>query len=179
MTVFRSKVLEAHYSNTYGVDTDSRSSASDEDTTTGLPDSKKSESPPVLEFPGELEGSMQQARSILKAHKTFLHKQEVLVKGHCEKMAGLPRVVSSRGRSAEDVAHTTGDSSGQRRVSQADKNRKRKLKKRRSKVKHQKLEQVKDEVAAYASTADGNPQSHSRGNPQQMVTHSRGQNFNC
>jgi hypothetical protein len=91
-----------------------------------------------MELPGELEGSMHEATRILKVHKTFLLKQKALVKD-LEKVGSLPSTVSSK-RCAEAA---TGSSSEQRRLpSQVDKNRKRKLKKKRSKEKHQKLEQT-------------------------------------
>lgn len=89
---------------------------------------------------------MHEAISILKEHKTFLHKQQVLVKRHCERTACLARAVSSRGCVRGMASATEGSSptrnSGKRGVTQADKNRKRKLKKKRAKEKRHKIDQT-------------------------------------
>lgn len=141
-------MLEAHHRNTYGEDSDSTSSeASQEETELPDTDGDIQTTCTAMELPGDLEGSVQEAISILKEHKTFLHKQQVLVKRHCERTACLPRAISSKGR-VEEVASTTERSSptrnsgGQRRATQADKNRKRKLKKKRAKEKRQKVDQT-------------------------------------
>lgn len=138
--VFRSKVLEAHHYNNYGEGSDSTSSEDPQEVI-------EPKGPvPIMEPMDDLEeGSVDKAISILKQHKTFIRKQQAAVDHRRETTARLPRAVSSRGCD-QDVAaaHLEGSSptrnGKQRVISQADKNRKRKLKKRKAKEKHQKVD---------------------------------------
>ena len=163
-------MLEAHHYNTYGEDNGSTSSdTSQEDIEvpppqggTGPPTEEHTEATarnlPADELDSQ-EGSVQAALSVMKDHKTFLHKQQVLAKRYQGRAARLPRVVTSRGQHYQGrvarlprVVTSRGQgvasadegmrNSAQRGVSQVDKNRKRKLKKKRSKEKRQKTDQV-------------------------------------
>lgn len=138
--VFRSKVLQAHHHNTYGDDSDSSSSSEPPHEDFEPPDNKAPPKTTGAEPQDELEGSVQEAISILKEHRTFMQKQHAIVERHHERAVHLPRVVTSRALAdTEGTASSTGNSQ-QREVSQVEKNRKRKLKKRKAKEKRQKIE---------------------------------------
>lgn len=134
-------MLEAHHYNTYGKDSDSTSSdTSQEGIEVPQGDPNKEHSETAVRG---LEGSIQVALSVIKDHKTFLHKQQVLVKQYHHRTARLPRAVTSR--ASMSVASTSpASNSGQRGAPQADKNRKRKLKKKRAKEKRPRTNQHQD-----------------------------------
>ncbi len=132
-------MLEAHCYNYYGDDSDSSTSSED---TPPPPVAMASKSSLPVPQDG-LRDSTHEAITILKSHEGFMHKQKLIAKHYSTKNR-LPLSVSSRravhstaspnhGSERKDVnTHT-------RKVSQVEKNRKRKLKKLRAKEKRFKL----------------------------------------
>ena len=73
------------------------------------------------------------AIGIMKKHREFLHREQLLAETYSKGLSELPRTVSSR-RQVKDCS-----TSGERKAPQTQKNRKRKMKKKRAKDKHFKL----------------------------------------
>lgn len=154
-------MLEAHRLHTHGAE-DSDSSNSDDcqghifHTEKGGDESPKG-TPPVhattMEPPeggthhtDTLDGSANEAISILKKHQEFIRKQRLLAKNYQRKLPDLPRTVSSRGKGGTEVVMGSGlEGGGERKELQTEKNRKRKLKKRKAKEKRFKLDAKKME----------------------------------
>lgn len=138
-TVFRTKVLEAHHYDTYG---DDHTSTSSEDepppTNTGGTTPVTMVTTPIGT---ELEESTHRAIAVLKQHKEFMHRQQVLAEQYRkEREALLPRGVSSK-KAVLDCSEGEGEGSHsqQGREPQTERNRKRKLKKRKAKEKRVKI----------------------------------------
>lgn len=89
----------------------------------------------------DLDKSTQEAITTLNKHKDFMKRQAVVAEHHYKKRLELPSIISSK----RDLTELSSDKNSkgkvdmQRRVSQADKNRKRKLKKKRAKEKRMKM----------------------------------------
>ena len=141
--MFEAKVLESHYERLYGTVELSDSQSSSEDSESEL------HSVPARSKEVELKGSLQDGhQSLHRQHKDFLERQLQNAEKYKEKMNKLPRAVSSK-RSLEDVTTTENcvvkrfsvdtaseersDTRGPRTVSNEEKNRRRKEKKRKAK----------------------------------------------
>ncbi len=140
-------MLEAHHYNTYGIDSSSTSSTEDSCEEISSPPANKAPcnanegaNTAAAKHPDDLEDSMHGATSIINKHKHFLHEQQLQADHHVDGAVRLPRTVASRPCTCTGgaVAMATKYST-QRKVSQAEKNRKRKLKKRKAKEKRPKL----------------------------------------
>lgn len=138
-------MLEAHHYNTYGIDSSSTSSTEDSCEEISSPpaneapcDANEGANTAAAKHPDDLEDSMHGATSIINKHKHFLHEQQLQADHHVDGAVRLPRTVASRPCTGGAVAMATKNST-QRKVSQAEKNRKRKLKKRKAKEKRPKL----------------------------------------
>ena len=149
--VFRAKVLEAHLERLGQGDGpaegDSGSSASGSEVGDEFSHVEGTNSPPVLSDEGANYGEVEDV-SIHTQHEEFLQRQIELATRHKESRTHLPRAVSSKRKANDDkeelesskkmkLAVSTFDESeqglqkGPRTVSSAEKNRRRKLKKKK------------------------------------------------
>lgn len=136
-------MLEAHHHDTYGEaegDSDTTSSASDTLVGVDMPSTCTAPKGEDISHGDESERAVHEAIGVLKKHKDFLEKQQLLAESYHLKQLppNLPATVSSRRCTGEKPSTSEGDT-GQRKLSQAEKNRKRKMKKRKAKEKRIKL----------------------------------------